>query len=439
MTGSQKKLSIAFYWHMHQPVYKLNQNGDYLMPWVRLHAVKDYLDMVLWAKKFKKLKLNFNFAPVLLDSILDYAHNEAFDIHSRLSVTDTEALTNEDKIFILNNFFDANYQTMIQNYPRYLELYKKIQLNGTEDINIFSNKDYSDAMALFNLAWIDPSFLNSNKDLKKLVQKGKNYTTEDRIRIIEIQRGIIKKIIPTIKSLINKNKIEITTSAYYHPILPILEDDYNTDSENKHLNLENDAKLQTEMALDRVEEIFGKRPRGIWPSEHCISENTLNMFSQLGVDWSISDEKILSQSINFEFEHDFKGYLKEPYNLLKTYEHPTGVNLVFRDATIHNLINFEYPNHNQEAVASDLYDRIKVIQSKILSSFDEEHLLTIALDGENCWENYPEDGNIFLKTLYNLIENDETLETVLISDYLDCVKEHKKLEKITSGSWFNKR
>ena len=78
------------------------------------------------------------------------------------------------------------------------------------------------------------------------------------------------------------------------------------------------------------------------------------------------------------------------------------------------------------------------MQSKILSSPDKEHLLTIALDGENCWENYMEDGASFLKTLYTLITEDETLETVLISEYLDKTKEDKTLTKIASGSWINR-
>ena len=447
MISQSKKLSIAFYWHMHQPVYQLSPTGDFLMPWVRLHAVKDYLDMALWAKKFDKLKLNFNFVPVLINAIINYGENEAHDIHSRLTITPQDELTNEDKIFILNNFFDANYQTMILANPEYHRLYQIVQSSGTEDTSIFSNQEYADLMALFNLAWIDPSFKTSNSELKKLVKKGKNYTLEDRIAIIQIQRDIIKKIIPTIRKLIEKNKIEITTSPYYHPILPILLDYKNIKKNSspandlQDLKTDLDAKMQTKMALDRIEEVFGKRPRGVWPSEQCVSAKTLEMLSSLGVEWSLSDEGILANSINFEFEHDFKGYIKEPYHLLKTYKYKTSTSdlkMVFRESTIPNLIGFEYQNHNPIATAIDLYDRIKVLQSKILSSPDNEHLLTIALDGENCWENYLEDGASFLKTLYTLITEDDSLETVLLSDYLEKTKEDKLLPKIASGSWINR-
>lgn len=428
---------------MHQPVYQLTPTGDYLMPWVRLHAVKDYLDMVLILEKFPKIKLNFNLVPVLLDSLIDYGENDLHDIHSRLTITDVEDLTADDKEFIINNFFDANFHSMILPSEEYNRLYQKYQLNPENDINMFSNQEYSDLMALFNLAWFDPIYKNIYPELKKLIKKGKNYTTEDRIKIIDIQRDIIRKIIPTYKKFSDEGRIEITTSPYYHPILPILLDikSIKKSSENDlptNLKMELDAKMQTEMALDRMENIFGKRPRGIWPSEHCISSKELGLFKELGVDWTISDEGILSNSINFEFVRDFRGYLEDPYHLLKSYKYKDdGVNIIFRDSVIPNLIGFEYPNHPAESAANDLYDRIKVAQSKLLSSPDENHLITIAMDGENCWENYTADGSTFLSTIYSLIENDPSLETVLISDYLDKDIQ-KPLNKISSGSWVNR-
>ena len=439
MMSQNKKLSIAFYWHMHQPVYQLSPQGDYLMPWVRLHAVKDYLDMVLVADKFKRLKLNFNLVPVLLDALIDYGEKGLHDIHSRITIT--KNLTDDDKEFVINNFFDANYHSMILPNPEYNRLYQKYQASSGNDITVFTDQEYSDLIALFNLAWSDPIYKNKYPELKKLFQKGKNYTIKDRIKIIDIQRDIIRQIIPAYKKCLEKGKIEITTSPYYHPILPILLDsngikkstssDFPTD-----LHMENDAIVQTQNALDRVEEIFGVRPKGIWPSEHCISPKVMDMLKSLGVNWTISDEGILSNSINFEFARDFRGHMEDPYHLFKTYNY-NGTNIIFRESLIPNLISFEYPNHTPQGAANDLYDRIKVAQSKLLSSPDDNHLLTIAMDGENCWERYSADGSVFLNTLYGLIENDPTLETVLISDYLEHDTQ-KPLNKICSGSWVNR-
>lgn len=448
MMSVRKKLSIAFYWHMHQPVYQLNPYGDYLMPWTRLHGIKDYLDMALILNDFEKTKLNFNLVPVLLDGLIDYGEKDAHDIHSRLTVTNIVDLTNDDKEFILNNFFDANYSSMIFPYENYNELYQKRFAEERANICDFSDQEYSDIMAWFNLVWIDPVYKEKFSEFKKLLEKGGNYTFNDRIEIIELHRKIIRMIIPAYKEFLEKGKIEITTSPYYHPITPIMLDMESSqknlsvvDSSLFDLNLTEDAKLQTEYALDRAEELFGKRPKGIWPSEQSVSPQTLELFKELGVEWTISDEGILTNSIDFEFVRDFKGYLEDPYFLMKSYKYKTknsDIKIVFRDSVIPNLIGFEYANHDPKVAANDLYDRIKVIQNKLQVSPDKHHLLTIAMDGENCWENYVDDGTTFLKTIYSMIEEDETLETVLISDYLAQEKHHKELKKIHAGSWINR-
>ena len=141
MMSQNKKLSIAFYWHMHQPVYQLTPDGDFLMPWVRLHAVKDYLEMVTLLDKFKNIKLNFNLVPVLLDSLINYGENGFHDLHSRITVKEIEDLSDDDKEFILNNFFDANYQTMIFPLEEYNRLYQKRISTPDFTLDMFTDQD----------------------------------------------------------------------------------------------------------------------------------------------------------------------------------------------------------------------------------------------------------------------------------------------------------
>ena len=419
------------------------------MPWVRLHAVKDYLDMLLIMKKFPKLKLNFNLSPVLVDAILDYAENDSEDVHSKLTKTPVNELTDDDKRFILNNFFDVNYNSMVLHHPNYNELYEKRVAMDYPDIEAFSDEEYGDIMAWFNIAWFDSMYAEMFPDLAQLVSKGKGFTLKDRIEILDYMKKIMKMIIPTYKEYMEKGRIEITTSPYYHTIFPILVDIKcasrnipNPEALPQNLKMAKDAMIQMKMALDRMEEVFGRRPKGVWPPEHCLSAKTLDMLNELGVEWTITDEGILANSINFEFVRDFKGYLEDPYYLLKTYEYKTKnnstIDLIFRDSSIPNLINFEYPHVEADKAANDLYDRLKVIQSKIFTSPDDNHLITIACDGENCWENYDSDGKDFLNELYSLLEKDESLETVLISDYIKSDENKKDLPKIYSGSWINR-
>ena len=433
---------------MHQPSYKLNEDSDYLLPWVRMHAVKDYLDMVLLMNEFPNLKLNFNLVPMLVDSIIDYGENNYQDVHSRLSVTPVEDLSDDDKRFILSNFFDANFDSMISHHEAYKNLYEKRVMQNIYDINEYSDQEYSDIMAWFNLAWFDPVYAEIYPELKQLAEKASGFTLEDRQTILKYQYEVIRQIIPTYKNFMEAGKIEITTSPMYHPILPILLDIKcahrniaNPEVLPANLKMAKDAIAQTKMALDRMEEIFGKRPKGIWPPEQCVSSKTLEMLSDLGVEWTITDEGILANSINFDFVRDFRGHLADPYHLLKTYEYKTKnskIDVIFRDSMIPNLISFEYPNSDSKKAANDLYDRIKVVQSKLFASPDDSHLLTIALDGENSWESYKDDGSSFLREIYRLIEEDSSLETVLISDYIEKDKNKKSLSKIYSGSWINR-
>ena len=152
---AEKKLSIAFVWHLHQPNYKDSATNMYLMPWVRLHAIKDYLDMLLLLDEFPKIKQTFNIVPLLMDQLEDYANNGAHDVHSTLTLKDVDNLAEQDKVFILNSFFDANYNSMISIHPRYNYLYEKRYSSGAK-IEDFSPQEYSDILMWFNLAWFDP-------------------------------------------------------------------------------------------------------------------------------------------------------------------------------------------------------------------------------------------------------------------------------------------
>ena len=438
-----KKLNIAFIWHFHQPIYQENYNEDFLMPWVRLHTSKDYYDMLWRIENFKNIKLNFNISPVLVGSVERYL-NGAHDIHSRLLISDVEALSIEDKNFILQHFFDANYANMILKRPYYASLYNKRYSKDNINPDAFDNQEYADIMANFTLCWIDKKFVEMFPNLQKLMDKEKDYTLEDRKEIFNIQLEIFKKLPDLYKKYQSQGRIEISTNPFYHPILPLLLDinedkyQYSENLPQKSKLMEEDALEQTIKSLDKFESFFGKRPKGIWLPEQCISKKAVQMLSKLDIKWTVADEGILANSIHKEFTRDFEGNLEDPFDLCINYKiNDAKTNIIFADSFFANLVGFGYGYYEGEIAGNDFYEKIKTIQNKLENSPKEEHLLTIAMDGENCWESYANDGDEFLNTLYSLIENDSTLETVLVSEFLEK-SEPDILEDLSSGSWINR-
>ncbi len=438
-----KKLNIAFIWHFHQPNYQQNYNSDFLLPWVRLHASKDYLDMLKRIDLFPQIKLNFNFSPVLLSALQKYLAGFQ-DLHLKLLLKDENELTEQDKIFILNNYFDLNYKNMVLKRPYFTALFNK-RANAKElKTSMFSLSEYVDVMANYTLCWIDEYFIKDYPELNYLFEKEKNYTLEDRKKIYEIQLDIIKRILSEYKEYQDNNKIEVSTSPFYHPILPLLLDFRGKEIKNyenlpQNYSNNTDATAQIELAIEKYQEIFDKKPKGMWLSEQCICSKTADLLSKCGIDWSVVDEGILSKSIKKEFMRDFEGNLENPYDLMANYQtktkHP--LNLVFADSFFANLLNFGYGNYDSQIAANDLYEKIKTIQFKLQNSPKENHILTIALDGENCWETYQNDGGEFLNALYSLINNDDSLETVLVGDFIKK-NQSEKLETLKSGSWINR-
>ena len=208
---------------MHQPYYKDYFSGEYTLPWVRLHGLKDYLDMAVILDDFPKIKQTFNYVPSLITQLQDYVENDAGDRHLALSQKKPAELTEADKIDILKTFFSANYKTMIQPYPEYNRLYQKrdgFRGEFSKAAAKFTNQEYVDLTVLANLVWIDPSF-RKDPEIAALFDKKKEYTLEERQTLIKFQKKILRQIVPKHKELQDRGQIEISFSPYYHPILPL--------------------------------------------------------------------------------------------------------------------------------------------------------------------------------------------------------------------------
>lgn len=445
-----ERLSVCFVWHMHQPLYKDRLSGHYLMPWVRLHAIKDYLDMPLLLKEFPKIRQTFNLVPSLLEQLEDYAWHDAVDEQLLLTCKAAEQYSVSDKIAILEESFHANYDRQIKEHAPYLELYNKRQLHLDRGhtyqsmVNEFTNQEYADMATWFNLAWIDPLWYEQMPELRTYLKQGKNFNLASRSRLIDIQRDLIRKTVPIYRELQEAGQLEVTTSPYYHPILPLLIDSNAARIAAPNMKLpqwlyfyRDDARRQLEKGLDYCSELLLKRPKGMWPSELSISPAAAELIAKAGVEWVVLDEAILQRTTGAVIYRDEHGNLNSPEHICQPYRLKVGeqqLTVLFREVVTSNEIGFSYGKRSPEEAASALCLRLKHIQHR-LYNWEREGVVVIALDGENCWETYEKDGIPFLRELYKRLSQDNTFNICTVSDYLERNPPTAELHNIHSGSW----
>ncbi|HHI02834.1 MAG TPA: hypothetical protein ENL22_04885, partial [candidate division Zixibacteria bacterium] len=270
----KKKLKVALLWHMHQPYYFNPETQKFQMPWVRLHGLKDYLDMPLAATRQKNTRVTFNLVPSLLDQIELYCQGYT-DNFQDLSLIPARDLNFDQKREILNNFFSAYYPYMIKPYPRYRQLYKKRE-NCKADLNLaiktFSSSEWRDLQVWSNLVWIDPVFRNE-EPVAELFAKGKDFTEDEKKNLLDFQIELLRRIIPEYQELYKSGQIEISFSPYYHPILPLLIDTGSAREAIPDLEMPQnrfsypaDAEWHITEAINRFHKLFDRKPDGIWPS-----------------------------------------------------------------------------------------------------------------------------------------------------------------------------
>ncbi|OGW30633.1 MAG: hypothetical protein A2X54_04740 [Nitrospirae bacterium GWF2_44_13] len=442
MTGNP--LYIAFLWHMHQPYYKDPFTGIYRLPWVRLHGTKDYLDMVEILEDFPEIRQTFNLVPSLLEQLRDYTENNATDVYLSLTMKNPQDLTDADKIFILENFFLANWDNMIRPFPRYYELLVKrglrfIKGELTRTIKYFSVHDFLDLQVLFNLSWIDPMYRRKDPFLSELAKKGKGYTEDEKKLLIEKQFEILKRIIPKYKELNAKGQIELSASPFYHPILPLLWDTDLSKIAMPHIRLPQkrfsnpeDAVKQIKDATGYFEKTFGYKPAGMWPSEGSVSEDVIRAVNAEGIKWVATDEGILANSLDIRLR-DYSGSITDPSRFYRPYSF-SDVSIIFRDHKLSDLIGFVYSEWEPKNAADDLINRLLDIRSSL--PHDRPYIVPIILDGENAWEHFRNDGHDFLRCLYERLSNEKLLKAVTVSEFLKY-DAGEKLGKLHAGSWIN--
>src|SRR5579883_1538204 len=353
------QIRILFLWHMHQPFYKDLVSGEYRLPWVRMHALKDYYGMVKLLDEFPNVHQTFNLVPSLVAQIEDYVAGSARDPFYDIIARPAGELTQSERHFALQYLFHANRTQMIGRYERYAELHQRFRASGENAAKAdryFSNQDITDLQVLSQIAWFDEFFLDQ-PDVAELIRKGRNFNVADQRAMLEAQRRILGSVLPAYAAAAQRGAVEISTSPYYHPILPLLCDTSAGRASSPNLPLPQNEFRHPEDAAEQIrrglvlhEKTFGKKPKGMWPSEGSVSNDAIAIAGRLGVEWMATDEGVLGRSLNRLFHRDGEGRLLGTeaqwlYNIYE-YRQPQSsdrpMRMVFRDHSLSDLIGFVY-------------------------------------------------------------------------------------------------
>ncbi len=446
------KIRLVLLWHMHQPFYKDMVTGEYRLPWVRLHALKDYYGMVKLLDEFPQVHQNFNLVPSLVAQIQDYVSGHAHDPFLDLVSKPPDELTPSDRRFALQYLFQANPVNMIGRHPRYRELWERYRATcerpeGPE--GYFGTRDYADLQVLSQLAWFDEFFL-AEPDIAALVKKGEDFSRDDQQLVIAREREILAKVLPAYAAAAQRGSIELSATPYYHPILPLLCDTNVGEQSAPGLNLPTrhfqrpeDASLQIQRALDSHQALFGVRPRGLWPSEGSVSEEAVMLAAGQGIEWMATDEGVLGRSLDFNFARDAGGHLSADaaerlYGIYRYEKGDARMHMVFRNHRLSDLIGFVYSGMPAEEAANHLLENIRASARPVLER-GKDPVVSIILDGENAWEYYPQSGREFLRRFYDAVQRDPEIEAVTISEAIarHNPENFRPLQRLVPGSWIN--
>ena len=442
------RIHLAVLWHMHQPQYRDPETGMYVLPWTRLHATKDYWGMVKLLEEFPKFHATFNMVPSLCMQLEEYASGKFNEPWFTVACKPVEALTREDKREILDRAFQVNHERLMSRWPRFVELHEWSRgAGGAQALITFTPRDWQDLQVLSQLAWMDEEWFTTDPVVSRLANRGKDFTKKDKEDLKAKQLELVGKVLPEYRAAAGRGQVELSTTPFYHPILPLLCDsdiarvaNPGTPLPRRAYRRPEDAREQLRRAKEYHEKTFGKKPVGLWPSEGSVSDQSMAIAAEEGFQWFGTDEGVLGRTLNIGFFRDAAGVpanadrLYQPWRLQMANPN-VGITGLFRDHHLSDLVGFVYSRMDSTAAAADLHGRLR----QLGNSAGGEKPLTISLflDGENAWEYYPGNGRQFLREFYRRISEDGDFRALTASEAIAAAGELPQTPGIFPASWIN--
>lgn len=450
---SDKKLLLNLYWHMHQPDYRDLVTGEFVLPWTYLHALKDYSDMAYHLEQNPKARVSFNFVPILVEQLEDYADQSRTGqwrdpLLRLLASPDLERISDAECQLIVDSCFKAHHEKMLSPFPHYQRLLKLYELVApimqSGQFHYLSAQYKADLLVWYHLAWTGESLRRKNKTVQALMQKGVLFTLEDRHALLAVLSETLQGILPRYQALLQKGRIEMTTTPYYHPILPLLIDLESAHDAMPDAPLPQSATYpdgyqraiaHVQAAQQYHQKIFGQPATGMWPAEGAVSHAALSLLAEQGVAWAATGQGVLANSLRkLGLPHDTPSqYLYQPYKITNGQQ---DIVCFFRDDHLSDKIGFEY---SKQYASEAVHDFIQSLEH-ILANSEDTPVVSVILDGENAWEYYPYNGYYFLHELYQALIQHPDIQMTTFSDILAMQQKQalplpQLLDDICAGSW----
>ncbi|MEI8234711.1 MAG: glycoside hydrolase family 57 protein [Verrucomicrobiota bacterium] len=437
--------NVVILWHMHQPYYVNPLTRVAMMPWVRLHCVKGYLDMIALPQDYPALRLNFNLTPVLLQQIEEIVEGRITDLWLERSRKPAASLEAAEKAALLEDFFKAHWGNMVKPYPRYAELlHRRGETIRRGDLPRlaaqFGTQDFLDLQVWFNLAWCGYTACRRYPELAALKAKGRGFTETEKARLLAIHLEIMRSIPLVYRAAEERGQVELTTTPYFHPILPLV---YDTAFAERSLpgrefprrfHWPQDAAAQVTLAMENHARLFGRRPRGLWPSEGSVAPEMIPLLQAAGIEYFCSDEENLFRSI-----HRDPAYAQTKIDHLELFQgwriqsDGAAVHGIFRDRPLSDFIGFTAARNPPQQAAAHLIGHLRNIAERLPA---ERTLIPIILDGENAWEQFADGGEAFLRALYEgLTAEPARLRSRTMETYFHEHPPVRTLHTLHTGSW----
>ncbi|MDD1628792.1 MAG: glycoside hydrolase [Methylococcaceae bacterium] len=441
----KKKLKLVLCWHMHQPEYRDLQTGEFKLPWTYLHVIKDYVDMVAHLEAVPEAKAVINFAPILLEQIEDYANQVSGYLRNGVAITDpllaalvapTIPEEPEDRLRLVKDCMRANRERQINRYPAFVKLVEMTEWLEQHygSLSYVNAQFIHDILVWYHLAWMGETVKLTDSRIKYLIEKGTCYSIHDRIEVVQIIGELLANVIRRYKVLARKGQIELSVTPYAHPIIPLLLDLNTTleampDADLPELNGypggEDRVKWHLEKGIQTFKRFFGAKPKGCWPSEGSVSQQTLKILSDFGFNWTASGGSVLRNSLN-QPENNQPTGIHHPFKLKNT-----KTACFFRDDGLSDIIGFEYSKWHADDAIADLIHHLE----NIAAHEPGDKVVSIIMDGENAWEYFPDNGYHFLSALYSRLASHPSIELTTFSECLKSKTLVKPLSKLVAGSW----